>query len=274
MWIAFGSCIEAEGGQMSWRTFDFALWTAVLVLGAAAAASAQSPDEQRLVDLTNEARAQGGLKPVVWDVQLAAAARGHALLMARQEAISHRYPGEADLATRAGEAGAKFSMIAENIAMGTSPGQIHGAWMVSPAHHDNLMNANVNRIGVSIIPARGALFAVVDFSEGVDIMTLTQVESVVGKAIAAKGLSLVSDASGARKYCSLAEGQPSAGLGLNARFLMRWQAPDIAKLPPELEQALAGGQYKQAAVGACASHDVGGGSGAAFTAYRVGVLLY
>jgi hypothetical protein len=259
---------------MNRRIVDLALWTSMLVLGAATFTLAQSPDEQRLVDLTNEARAQGGLKPVVWDPQLAAAARAHALIMAQQEAISHRYPGEADLATRAGEAGAKFSLIAENIAMGTSPGQIHGAWMVSPAHHDNLMNANVNRIGVSIVPARGALFAVVDFSEGVDIMTPVQVESTVGKAIAAKGLALLQDAAGARKYCALPEGQSSAGLGLNAHFLMRWQAPDIAKLPPELEKAIGSGQFKQAEVGACPSHDVGGGSGAAFTAYRVGVLLY
>jgi hypothetical protein len=235
---------------------------------------AQSPDEQKLVELTNEARAQGGLKPVVWDAALAAAARAHAELMTQQPAISHQYPGEADLAARAGKAGAKFSVIAENIAMGTSPGQIHGAWMVSPAHHDNLMNANVNHIGVSIIPARGALFAVVDFSEGVESMSQAQVEDAVGKAIAAKGLTLMSDAAGARKYCALDEGASSASLGLNAHFLMRWQAPDIAKLPPELEKAIGGGQFKQAAVGACPAHAVGGGSGAAFTAYRVGVLLF
>jgi hypothetical protein len=259
---------------MMWKISRALLLTVALTSALAIPVQAQTADEQRLVDLTNEARAQGGLKPVVWDPQLATAARAHAVLMSRQDEISHRYQGEADLATRAGQAGAKFSVIAENIAMGTSPGQIHGAWMVSPAHHDNLMNANVNRIGVSIVPARGALFAVVDFSEGVETMTQAQVESAVGKAIAAKGLTLITDATGARKYCSLPEGTPSAGLGLNARFLMRWQSPDIANLPPELEQAIGGGQFKQAAVGSCPSHGVGGASGAAFTAYRVGVLLF
>ncbi len=259
---------------MSLRLVRWSVFAVFSLAALVTGASAQSPDEQKLVDLTNQARAQGGLKPVVWDAELAAAARAHAELMAQRPSISHQYPGEPDLATRAGKAGAKFRVIAENIAMGTSPGQIHGAWMVSQAHHDNLMNANVNRIGVSLIPARGALFAVVDFSEGVESMSQAQVEDAVGKEIAAKGLTLMSDADGARKYCALAEGASSSGLGLNAHFLMRWQAPDIAKLPPELEKALAGGQFKQAAVGACPAHDVGGGSGAAFAAYRVGVLLF
>jgi Cysteine-rich secretory protein family len=259
---------------MAWKIWKWMAIVAVFGLAFVPLAKGQSPDEQKLVELTNEARAQGGLKPVVWDAQLAVAARAHAQMMAQQPEISHQYAGEADLATRAGKAGAKFSVIAENIAMGTSPGQIHGAWMVSQAHHDNLMNANVNRVGVSIVPARGALFAVVDFSEGVDSMTDAQVEDAVGKAIAAKGLTLMSDASGARAYCALQDRKTSASLGLNARFLMRWQAPDIAKLPPELEKAIGGGQFKQAAVGACPAHDAGGGSGAAFTAYRVGVLLF
>jgi len=259
---------------MVWKVYRLGMFAAIFGVAFVPLARTQSPDEQKLVDLTNEARAQGGLKPVAWDPELATAARTHAQLMVEQQAISHQYPGEEDLATRAEKAGAKFSVIAENLAMGTSPGQIHGAWMVSQAHRDNLMNANVNRIGVSIVPARGALFAVVDFSEGVDSMSQTQVEDVVGKGIAAKGLTLMSDATGARKYCALAQGVSSASLGLNAHFLMRWQAPDIAKLPPELEKALSSGQFKQAAVGACPATDVGGGSGAAFTAYRVGVLLF
>jgi hypothetical protein len=235
---------------------------------------AQSAEEQKLVDLTNEARAQGGLKPVVWDAQLAEAAKAHAELMAQKPEISHQYAGEADLLTRAGKAGAKFSTIAENIAMGTSPGQIHGAWMASQMHHDNLMNANVNRIGVALVPARGALFAVADFSEGVEAMSDAQVEDAVGKAITAKGLTLMGDAAGARKYCALPDGGSGASLGLNAHFLMKWQRPDIATLPPELEKALGSGQFKQAAVGACAATAANGGSGSTFTAYRVGVLLY
>src|SRR5450432_2074915 len=108
--------------------FSLALLLALLFCGAL---WAQDADEQKLMDLTNQARAEKGLKPVAWDAPLATAARAHAEQMAREPQISHQYPGEADLSARAAKAGAHFSLIAENVAQGTSPGQIHGAWMQS-----------------------------------------------------------------------------------------------------------------------------------------------
>lgn len=251
-----------------------------VVLAVALSASSVRAQEDtdpahRLLELTNQARAQAGLKPVVWDSNLAAAAQTHAELMARQAEISHRYPGEPDLAVRAASAGAKFSEIAENIAQGRTPGQIQGAWMQSQMHHDNLMNANIDRIGVGVVAARGTLFAVVDFSKGVESLSRDQVEATVGKILADKGLTLMPDASGARKYCELDDSVSGESLKLGARFLMRWQSADAAKLPPQLEQRISTGGFKQAAVGSCAPH---GGAGVAggpvFSGYRVAVLLY
>jgi hypothetical protein len=135
------------------------------------------------------------------------------------------------------------------------------------------MNPEMDRIGVALVPAHGTLYAVADFSKGVTQMTDAQVEATVGKALADKGLTLMADADGARKYCALADGASGAGLGLKARFLMRWQNADIGKLPPQLEQALAGGQFKQASVGACAAQG-GGPGGPVFSGYRVAVLLF
>jgi cysteine-rich secretory family protein len=253
------------------------LWIPLMltIVLSVAAATAQGTDERKLMDLTNEARTQAGLKPVTWDANLAAAARAHAVLMAAQAQISHRYSGEADLPERAASAGAHFSVIAENIAAGTSPEQIHGAWMASPVHHDNLMNANIDHIGVALIAARGALYAVVDFTESVQSLTPPQVEATVGKALADKGLTLLPDASGARLYCALADGASSAGLGLKARSLLRWQSADATKLPPQLEQQLASGQFKQASVGACKAQGSGPvAGGPVFSGYRIAVLLY
>ena len=76
-----------------------------------------------------------------------------------------------------------------------------------------------------------------------------------------------------RSHTVAAQGGVAASLGL-ARFLMRWQSADIAKLPPELEEALSSGQFTQAAVGACEPKGAGYAAGAAFTAYRVAVLLF
>ena len=234
---------------------------------------AQTPDERKLLDLTNQARAEAGLKPVMWDAALATAAHAHAALMAQQGEISHRYPGEADLTERAASVGAHFSVIAENIATGYSPGQIQDSWMQSKVHHDNLMNADIDHIGVALVSAHGTLYAVADFSKAVEQLTSAQVEATVGKALTDKGLTLMTDAEGARQYCGLADGASGASLGLKAQFLMRWQNADIGKLPPQLVTALESGRYKQAAVGACAPQG-SGGSGPVFSGYRVAVLLF
>ena len=258
-----------------WTWMRIALLSLIALVMSTGAAWGQSDDERRLVDLTNEARTQAGLKPVTWDANLAAAAQAHAELMAQQGQISHRYPGEADLAERAAKDGAKFSVIAENIAGGTTPGQVHGAWMQSQVHHDNLMNVEIDHIGVGLVRAHGTLYAVADFTKSVESLSNEQVEASVGKVLAGKGLTLMTDASGARKYCALDDNQPSGSLNLGARFLMRWQSADAAKLPPQLEQSIASGQFKQAAVGACAPHGSGAvAGGPVFSGYRVAVLLF
>jgi hypothetical protein len=51
---------------------------------------------------------------------------------------------------------------------------------------------------------------------------------------------------------------------------MRWQTPDLTRLPPELESRIASGQFRQAAVGSCEA----GNSSGSFSSYRVAVLLY
>src|ERR1700722_9234720 len=82
---------------------------------------AQQAVEQQVMDLANADRAQQGLAPLKWDPALAQAAADHAQLMAQQPALSHQYPGEADLVTRCGAAGAHFRSIAENVALASSP---------------------------------------------------------------------------------------------------------------------------------------------------------
>jgi hypothetical protein len=251
------------------------LFLVVAVSWTASILCAQSPDEQKLLEFANQARADAGIAPVQWDAGLAAAAHAHALMMAQVGTISHRYNGEADLAERAAAAGAHFSLIEENVATGPSPEQIHDGWMHSPGHHDNLLNPKVNRIGLALVPAHGVLFAVADYAQGVAALTLADVESKVGAAVAQHGVALVAGGAGvdgARKYCALEEGKSATGLGLKARFFMKWQSADIGKFPPELEKALGSGQFTQAAVGACAAK--AGSGGAAFSAYRVAVLLF
>ena len=234
---------------------------------------AQDDREHSLVELANQAREDAGLKPLVWDAGLAAAAHAHAVRMAAEGAISHRYNGEPDLPERAAAAGAHFSLIEENIAMADTTFHVHQGWMKSQAHHDNLLNPKIDRIGVALVPSHGELYAVADYAQGVTSMSTADVEASVGKVLEGRGVTLMADASGARQYCALDEGQSGAGLGLKALFLMRWQNSDITKLPPQLEHALASGQFKQASVGSCEPRGTNSG-GPVFSGYRVAVLLY
>ena len=90
------------------------------------------PEAWQIVQLANQARAAAGAGPLTWDPALSAAARQHCLRMAAEGPISHRYGGEPDLDQRAGQAGAHFSLIEENVAVGPTPARIHEEWMNSP----------------------------------------------------------------------------------------------------------------------------------------------
>ncbi|HTJ28997.1 MAG TPA: CAP domain-containing protein [Acidobacteriaceae bacterium] len=227
--------------------------------------------EQALVTLANQARSDAGLKALTWDPALAAAAKAHAERMAQEGELSHRYGGEQDLAQRASGAGAHFSMIEENIAVGDTPFHVHQGWMKSQAHHDNLLNAKIDRIGVAIIPVRGTLYVVADYAAGVAQTSSQDIESGIGKLLESKGLKLKTDgAADARIYC--ASDEQTSQRKIYARFLMRWQSSDVTKLPPQLEQRIASGVYQEAAVGSCPAQGENGAP--VFSGYRIAVLLY
>jgi hypothetical protein len=235
---------------------------------------AQDEREKALLDLANQARSDAGLKPLTWDEGLAKAAHAHAVRMAAEGPIAHRYGGEPDLPQRAASAGARFSLIEENIAIADTAFHVHQSWMKSQAHHDNLLNPKIDRIGVALVPAHDVLYAVADYAQGVASMSAADVEANVGKVIAEKGITLLPDPSAARQYCAQeAISDKSQTTGMKPRFLMRWQSADITNLPPQMAQALASGQFKQASVGACAPQGNGSG-GPVFSGYRVAVLLY
>jgi len=76
-----------------------------------------SAADATLLNAANRDRA-AGLPPLKWDNALAAAAHQHALRMAQANTLSHQLPGEPPMQERARHAGARFSLIAENVAQG------------------------------------------------------------------------------------------------------------------------------------------------------------
>jgi len=234
------------------------------------AGQARPTAAEQLFALANQSRAQAGLGALTWDASLAQAAMRHCQRMAGEGEISHRYGGEADLSERSAAAGAHFSRIEENIAVGSRAEQIHEGWMNSPGHRANLLNAQIDRVGIAVVSAQGVLFAVADYSEAVPVLTAAQVESRVADLIAMSGVKVRQDPHDARLACPLDHGLPGGLNGGEPGFIMRWQGPDLGHLPQGLVNKLASGEYMQADVGACPAE----GEQGSFTVYRVAVLLY
>ncbi len=225
---------------------------------------------EQLFALANQTRTQAGAGRLAWDPALAAAALNHCRRMAAEGPIAHRYNGEADLASRAGQAGAHFELIEENVAVGPTASMIHNEWMHSPGHRENLLNPQVDRVGVAVVASRGVLYAVADYGHGVESLNAREVESRVAGILHGSGVSIVPDASLARAACAMDNGVPRSTNGAQPGFVMRWQGSDMTQLPQALEERLASGRYHQAAVGSCRA----AGQEGTFTAYRVAVLLY
>ena len=227
-------------------------------------------DAEQLMALANQSRKASGAGPLKWDGALAIAARKHCLRMAAEGPISHRYPGELDLSERAGQAEAHFSLIEENVAIGPSAAGIHDEWMHSSGHRTNLLNPEVDRVGIAVVASRGVLYAVADYARGVQSLNSTQVEARVAGLIRQKGLAIAANPGVARAACAMNSGMPHSAGSSQPGFIMRWQDSELNVLPDALTGRLASGTYHQAAIGSCSPAGVDG----TFTAYRVAVLLY
>jgi uncharacterized protein YkwD len=235
-----------------------------------AGGQAQPASAEQLFALANQARMRAGVGQLKWDPALADAAMKHCQRMTVEGPISHRYAGEPDLTTRTANAGARFSLIEENIAVGDYPSTIQQGWMDSPPHRENMLNRDVDHVGIAVVSSRGVLFAVADFSRAVPLLQANQVETSVAALIHVSGVAIRKDPRSARAACATDQGVPGSVSDGEPQFVMRWENSDLSRLPDALASRLSSGRYRQAAVGSCPARDSKG----AVTTYRVAVLLY
>lgn len=142
----------------------------MLTLGCAIAVMAQSrssstESELRLLESVNHVRKEQGLPGLHWNNELAAAARKHASVMAQHGAAEHGFPGEPGLAARATQAGAKFSWLSENVCEGTRVEAIEEQFMNSSKHRANILDSDMDSVGIGVVERDGQLFAVEDFAK-------------------------------------------------------------------------------------------------------------
>jgi hypothetical protein len=228
------------------------------------------PEEaERLLKFTNQTRLAQGLGMVGWDPALAAAALQHCQRMAQEAEISHQYNGEPELSQRASQAGARFSLIEENIATGPSAQRIHIAWMHSPGHRANLLHPGIDRVGIAVIEVRGMLYAAADYAHGVVLLAREEAEAQVAALLRARGFQILAETADARVACEQDRARPLLR-GEHPGVIFRWEDGGLNHLPSELATYLNSGHYRRAAVGNCPAD----GEGGPFTVYRMAVLLF
>jgi len=240
---------------------------AILVMAplAFSAQRAVSTPERLLFEALNRERAALGLSILVWNDSLASAARQHAERMAQHNMLSHQLAGEPDLRMRAAGTGARFSMVAENVAIGPDAAVIHSGWMHSPGHRANILSPELSAVGIAVVQGRAGLFAVQDFSQTVSNLNLNQQEQQVLPVLAARGLQIIAGDNDARKSCDSDRGFAANRPALVAHY----ETTNLNDLPPDLERKIQSGRYRAAAVGACSAEGERG-----FTHFRITILLY
>ncbi len=141
----------------------FAIASLALLAGLKQADQARAANlAEEIVWYTNQVRASHGLPPLQVDPVLNRAALWHARTMASYGQMAHVLdgvgPGE-----RLQQVGYPFSTYAENVAYNFGYGDparaVMDSWIKSSGHFRNILNAQVNEIGVGFAVApNGAIY--------------------------------------------------------------------------------------------------------------------
>lgn len=104
---------------------------------------------EQVLSFVNDFRSRNGLSSLRLNSQLNAAAQGHSQNMASQDFFNHQGKDGSTFDQRIRTVGYRFSTAAENIAAGyTTPSTVVDGWINSPGHRANMLNPNVQEIGV------------------------------------------------------------------------------------------------------------------------------
>ena len=106
-----------------------------------------------VVRATNEQRVGAGLKPLTYNEKLADAARRKAANMLSENYWAHNSPSGKSPWVWFKEAGYSYIYAGENLAKDFGDtSRMMSAWMASPTHKDNIVNAKYQEIGIAVVP--------------------------------------------------------------------------------------------------------------------------
>jgi uncharacterized protein YkwD len=124
------------------------------IVDAAAPPSVQRFESEALAAI-NEVRAEAGLSPLQPLDALRTLARAHSRHMYETQKLTHQGPEGQDVAARALDAGIRYRLVGENVAMNyNQPEPVEAAvsgWLDSPGHRANILRPDFTHTGVGIV---------------------------------------------------------------------------------------------------------------------------
>jgi uncharacterized protein YkwD len=248
------------------------LGIAIAVQTLALMGAAQAPSvpilsaEQQIFKLINMERENAGLQALQWDGKVAQAALAHARQLADHAGLAHRFAGEPELDQRVGATGARFSAVAENVAVANTVEEAHLALMNSPGHRANIMNPDYNSGGVAVVQRNKSLYVTEDFARVVPTYSEQQFRDELvaafnrlRKAHRSGPIDSHSDARLDQEACSakLDPGSVLQGLSGATRATV-FTATQPGDLPPPMDQAAADYTLRRMSIGVCFRQDTNG----------------
>ncbi len=105
---------------------------------------------ENIIDATNIERVKANLPPLKTDAKLAASAKIKVDDMIKNHYFEHTSPAGKTVADLGNQVGYDYVVMGENLALGDFPNatELLQAWMNSPGHRANVLNASYEEIGV------------------------------------------------------------------------------------------------------------------------------
>lgn len=121
--------------------------------------------EMRVHQAVNHERQAARIPQLVWNERLAAEAGRHAANMARKSFFAHEDPSRGDLAGRLDASHIAWTHCAENLYEINGPGdpvkRAVAAWLRSPSHRKNMLDAGLREAGTGVALRRDGTLVIV-----------------------------------------------------------------------------------------------------------------
>jgi len=123
-----------------------------------------SADEQQAFDLLNADRKANKLPPLKLNLAVSAVAQRHAQDEISRNFFAHNNPDGQSPFDRMRAAGISYSYAGENLAINQNVTAAEQAFMNSPGHRANILNANYTEVGIGVrYSPKGSVYVVQNF---------------------------------------------------------------------------------------------------------------